>query len=227
MYDIIYNENIEKVLTVVLQRNHSYYTLTLLIPIMLLTLLAPVGLILPGIGLQLAFKLINSYHCMFISCIILLLKNKLKCSVRAGEKMGFQMGLLFTMMIYVEILEKTVPVFDNVRNSPRLLNFFVVVMVSLALSLAISAITLCLYHVPNHEASNFRRWHAHVSIGIARFFNRITCGCWVIDIPQETLNILTLEEQFKDLTLSFVALRNNITTNHYGLPARLSSHKVN
>ena len=56
----------KKVLTIVLQRNHSYYTLTLLIPIMLLTLLAPVGLILPGIGLQLAFKLINSYHCMFL-----------------------------------------------------------------------------------------------------------------------------------------------------------------
>ena len=67
MVHMICTENIEQVLTIVLQRNHSYYTLTLLIPIMLLTLLAPVGLILPGIGLQLAFKLINSCHCILVS----------------------------------------------------------------------------------------------------------------------------------------------------------------
>lgn len=36
--------------------------------------------------------------------------------VKSGEKMGFQMGLMLTMVIYIQILEQTIPVFDTVST---------------------------------------------------------------------------------------------------------------
>ena len=36
------------VITLILKRNHPFYTITFLIPIILLTILSPIGLILPG-----------------------------------------------------------------------------------------------------------------------------------------------------------------------------------
>ena len=85
-------------------RNHPYYDLTLLVPIVLLTALAPLGLILSS-------KLLRLSRCRII------LKTILK--VDSGEKMGFQITVLLAMMIYIEILQEMIPVFDIIDNSPK------------------------------------------------------------------------------------------------------------
>ena len=81
-------------------RNHPYYDLTLLVPIVLLTALAPLGLILS-----------STVHHFFSNLMIIL--------VDSGEKMGFQITVLLAMMIYIEILQEMIPVFDIIDNSPK------------------------------------------------------------------------------------------------------------
>ena len=83
------------------------------------------------------------------------------------------------------MLQSKVPVFDTITSSPKLLNFFIVVIVSLSVSLLVTSFTSYLYHVPANEAKNFSEFHARFSRSIARFFNFISCGYWVIDVPEE------------------------------------------
>ena len=85
-----------------LKRNSSYYSLTLFVPIMVLTILTPVGLIMP---------------------------------IEAGEKIGYQITLLLTMVIYVEYLQTRVPVFDSLSQTPHLLTYFVVIIILLCIEL--------------------------------------------------------------------------------------------
>ena len=108
--------------------------------------------------------------------------------------MGFQMGLLLTIFIYVQILQSKVPVFDKITSSPKLLNFFIVVIVSLSVSLLVTSFTIYLYHVPPNEAANFSEWHARFSRRIACFFTCIMCGCWDIEVPVEMSQIVGNEQ---------------------------------
>ena len=90
--------------------------MTLIIPIIALTLLAPLGLILPG--------------------YFLIKKQKTKQSqAESGEKIGFQITLLLTVVIYIEYLQNNLPVFDSLGQTPKLLIFFVTMIVLLTLSL--------------------------------------------------------------------------------------------
>ena len=89
-------------LSIGLKRNSSFYSLTLFVPIMVLTILSPVGLILP---------------------------------VDAGEKIGYQITLLLTMVIYIEYLQERVPVFDSVEQTPHLLTYFIFMIIIICLSL--------------------------------------------------------------------------------------------
>ena len=55
--------------------------------------------------------------------------------VEAGEKMGLQITVLLSDIIYVDILQNTVPVFDTFGNSPLILSFFIVSIVLLTVCL--------------------------------------------------------------------------------------------
>ena len=45
--------------------------------------------------------------------------------VEAGEKMGLQITVLLTMVIYVEVLQTNIPVFDSYTSTPLILYFFI------------------------------------------------------------------------------------------------------
>ena len=109
--------------------------------------------------------------------------------VDAGEKMGLQITVLLADVIYVDILQSTVPVFDSYGNTPLILNFFIVSIILLCICLLISTHTLFLYLCPEYEARNFSRTEARISRGIAKFFTKIACGMWDIDVPENTNTI--------------------------------------
>ena len=67
------------VMTINCQRNNGFYVVTLFTPILFLTLLAPIGLILPA---------------------------------DAGEKMGLQITVMLTVVIYIDVLQGSVPVYS-------------------------------------------------------------------------------------------------------------------
>ena len=103
--------------------------------------------------------------------------------------MGLQITVLLADVIYVDILQSTVPVFDSYGNTPLILNFFIVSIILLCICLLISTHTLFLYLCPEYEARNFSRTEARISRGIAKFFSKIACGMWDIDVPENTNTI--------------------------------------
>ena len=63
-------------MTINCRRNDGFYTVTLFMPILFLTILAPIGLILPA---------------------------------DAGEKMGLQITVMLTVVIYIDVLQGSIP----------------------------------------------------------------------------------------------------------------------
>ena len=136
-----------------MQRNAPFFTLTLFVPILLLTVLAPVGLILPGYN--------NSSSAS--GRLSLIITSLLKLVLAdAGEKMGLQITILLADIIYVDILQSTVPVFDSYGNTPLILNFFIVSIILNCICLLVSTHTLYLYHCPDYEVRNFSRTEARI-----------------------------------------------------------------
>ena len=88
--------------------------------------------------------------------------------VDAGEKMGLQITVLLADVIYVDILQSTVPIFDSLGNTPLILMFFAVSITLLCICLLLTTHTLFLYHCPEYEARNFSRTEARISRGIAK-----------------------------------------------------------
>ena len=108
----------------VLQRNHAFYGTTLLFPILLLTVLSPMGLVLPG---SLHPTLIFLLFLAKFSNVCFILTHFQIILVDSGEKMGFQITVLLTMVVYVQILEETVPVFKTTSDqSYKILVFYLI-----------------------------------------------------------------------------------------------------
>ena len=139
-----------------LRRNDAYYFFTMFIPILVLTLLSPLGLILP---------------------------------VDSGEKIGLQITILLTMVIYVETLQNSIPVFDSYGNSPLMLTYFIITICVICFCLLISTHTLILHHVHSYESNNFSKTEATFALGMTRFLNAICCGMWVIEPPSTVVQI--------------------------------------
>ena len=76
-----------------------------------MTVLAPCGLILPGW----CYFLVYFLYDLFL--------------VEAGEKMGLQITVLLTMVIYVEVLQTNIPVFDTYASTPLILYFFIATII--------------------------------------------------------------------------------------------------
>lgn len=55
--------------------------------------------------------------------------------MKSGEKMGFQITLLLTTVIYVEYMSSNIAVFDSVERTPNILKFFLINIGLLCLSL--------------------------------------------------------------------------------------------
>ena len=93
--------------------------------------------------------------------------------VDSGEKIGLQITVLLADVIYIEMLQNTVPIFDTYGNTPLLMTFFIVSISLLCLCLLVTTRTVFLYHCPEYEARNFSKTEARVSRLIARVSSSI------------------------------------------------------
>ena len=87
------------------------------------------------------------------------------------------------MVIYVEMLQTNIPVFDTFGNTPMILTYFIVIILVICFCLLVSTHTLFLYHVNEYESKNFSRTEARISLAFASFCNFINCNIWTIDPP--------------------------------------------
>ena len=97
--------------------------------------------------------------------------------------MGLQITVLLTMVIYVEVLQTNIPVFDAIGSTPLMLSYFIVTILVICFCLLVSTHTLFLYHVNEYESKNFSKTEAKISLGLAKFFNVINCYIWKIEPP--------------------------------------------
>ena len=100
---------------------------------MLLTFIAPIGLILPA---------------------------------GTGEKMGLQITVMLTFVIYIDVIQNSIPVYGSVLDTPLLLSNFVRTTCLLTICLLVSTRTLFLEHVQPYEVCNFTRQRAKDSVNI-------------------------------------------------------------
>ena len=105
-------------MTINCRRNNGFYVITLFFPILFLTLLAPIGLILPA---------------------------------DAGEKMGLQITVMLTVVIYIDVLQGSVPVYSTVTNTPYLMTNFIIATGLVTLCLLITTHSLFYEHIKPYE----------------------------------------------------------------------------
>ena len=103
--------------------------------------------------------------------------------------MGLQITVLLTMVIYVEILQNNIPVFDSYGNTPLMLVYFIVTICVICFCLLVSTHTLFLYHVNSYESINFSKTEAKISLIFAKYFNKVCFGLWRIEPPKCVLEI--------------------------------------
>ena len=53
----------------------------------------------------------------------------------SGEKMGLQITLLLTLVVFIQLLQDEVPVWQLYQNTPKILVYFVVVMVVMSVTI--------------------------------------------------------------------------------------------
>ena len=97
------------------------------------------------------------------------------------------------MVIYVEILQSNIPVFDTYGNSPLILIYYIVTIMMICFSLLLSTRTLFVYHVNEYESKNFSKTEAKISVGLAKVINFMYGRVWEIDLPKGGNGFLFLE----------------------------------
>ena len=90
--------------------------------------------------------------------------------------MGLQITVLLTMIIYVQVLQTNIPVFDSYANTPMILVYFIITILMICFCLLLTSLTLFLYHVNEYESKNFSRMEAKLSIVITKIVNVLTRG---------------------------------------------------
>ena len=92
--------------TVYLNRRTSYHSVTLILPIIFVVIIANLGLVLPA---------------------------------NCGEKMGVLITTLLTLVVFLQLLQDSIPVWGHFTNTPKIIEFFSVSIAIVTLSLLISA----------------------------------------------------------------------------------------
>ena len=88
------------------------------------------------------------------------------------------------MVIYIETLETRIPVFDSFGNTPMILNYFVVTILTISGCMLVTTLTLFLHYVSEYESQNFSQTEAKISLIFAKVVNIGTCNFWKIRPPK-------------------------------------------
>ena len=71
---------------------------------------------------------------MPIGCICILVVLGIWMPVSSGETIGFQVTMLLTMIVYLDVLSNSVPIFTDMSIAPRLLIVFMIIAVGSVLA---------------------------------------------------------------------------------------------
>ena len=96
--------------------------------------------------------------------------------------MGVQITLLLAEIIYVDIMQSIVPIYDSYGQTPLILMFFAASITLLCICLLLTTHTLFLYHITDYEAGNFSETEAKVSRALAKasfqiYHRDVKVGC--------------------------------------------------
>lgn len=106
-----------------------------------------------------------------------------------GEKMGMQITTLLTLVVFLQVLQTSMPVWDHFRNTPKIIEFFSVSIGVVTLSLLITAVSLNMHYMAEDEVWNMGAKVASVAIFIANLLNVLSFNVWLVEPPQTLYDI--------------------------------------
>ena len=106
----------------------------------------------------------------------------------SGEKMGLQITLLLTLVVFIQLLQDEVPFWQLYQNTPKILVYFVVVMGTMSFTIIVSVWSLYLHHMNDQELHNFGLIRAKITIYLA-YFNDLCSLGWTQVIPEPIIEI--------------------------------------
>ena len=146
---------------------------------------------------------------MPIGCMCILVILGIWMPVSSGETIGFQVTMLLTMIVYLDVLSSSVPKFEDVSIAPRLLIMFMIVAIGSVLAhIIISechqvelmkinvAMNLWCHDKSSDRVFTFDKLRAKLAYRCAKFFQIFKNGEY--NIPKVVKNFVNGEENDKD-----------------------------
>lgn len=152
---------------------------------------------------------------MPIGCMCILVVLGIWMPVSSGETIGFQVTMLLTMIVYLDVLSSSVPNFEDVSIAPRLLIMFMIIAIGSVLAHVIIsefdpvlnlfkinlAMNLWCHDKSSDRVFTFDKFRAKLAYRCAKFFQIFKNGEY--NIPKVVKNFVNGEENDEDDEESF------------------------
>jgi len=136
---------------------------------------------------------------MPIGCICILVVLGIWMPVSSGETIGFQVTMLLTMIVYLDVLSNSVPIFTDMSIAPRLLIMFMIIAVGSVLAHIIITMNLWCHDKNSDRVFTFGKFRAKLAYRCATFFQIFKDGEYSIPgVVMKLVNGETLEEEKYD-----------------------------
>merc|ERR1712176_301103 len=132
---------------------------------------------------------------MPIGCMCVLVVLGIWMPVSSGETIGFQVTMLLTMIVYLDVLSSSVPIFKDMSIAPRLLIMFMIIAIGSVLAHIIITLNLWCNDKNSDRVFTFDKFRAKLAYRCAKFFQIFKNGEY--NIPTVITNFVNGEENEK------------------------------
>lgn len=105
----------------------------------------------------------------------------------SGEVIGFQITVLLTLVVYLDILSSNVPKFQDLSKSPKMLVMFMILALASIVAHIVITYNIWCNNKDNDRLYSFGIFKAKVAYYLAKFFDYLTPGKYVIPSVVEDL----------------------------------------
>ncbi|CAG5079893.1 Oidioi.mRNA.OKI2018_I69.PAR.g9410.t1.cds [Oikopleura dioica] len=109
-----------------------------------------------------------------IVCLNLLVCLGLWMPISCGEAVGFQVTMLLAVVLYLDLLSRTTPVFETINESPRLMILFLLTTVASLISHVILTFSMWKSSPDEDTLHNLSPFKCKFALKMAKFFECLT-----------------------------------------------------
>ncbi|CAG5079167.1 Oidioi.mRNA.OKI2018_I69.PAR.g9188.t1.cds [Oikopleura dioica] len=137
-----------------------------------------------------------------IVCMCILVVLGIWMPVSSGETLGFQVTMLLTMIVYLDVLSRNgsrICASDDISIAPRLLIMFLIIAIGSVFAHIIITMNLWCHDKTSDRVFTFDRWRAKFALRCAKFFQVFKHGVYTIPtVITSLVNGEDVKDQDKD-----------------------------